>query len=43
MKDAVKIPVSIKCRLGVDDLDTYEFIHDFVKQISEEGGLPTII
>ena len=30
MKNAVEIPVSVKCRLGVDDLDSYEFFEEFV-------------
>lgn len=30
MKNAVKIPVSVKCRLGVDDFDSYEFFENFV-------------
>lgn len=25
MKEAVNIPITVKCRLGVDDLDSYEF------------------
>ena len=39
MKDCVKIPVSIKCRLGVDDFDTFEFARDFIKTTSEKGGV----
>ena len=30
MQDAVSIPVSIKCRIGVDDLDSWEFFTDFI-------------
>ena len=37
MKGAVNIPVTVKCRLGVDEFDSYEFAHKFVKRVSEEG------
>ena len=30
MQSAVDIPVSIKCRLGVDKEDSYEFLYNFV-------------
>ena len=30
MRKAVKIPCTVKCRLGVDDFDSYEFAKDFV-------------
>jgi tRNA-dihydrouridine synthase A len=39
----VKIPVTIKCRLGVDKLESYEFIHDFVKKVSTESGVDHFI
>ena len=35
MQQAVKIPCTVKCRLGIDDLDSYDFIHTFVKTVSE--------
>ncbi len=34
---AVKIPVTIKTRIGIDDEDSYEFLKMFVKTISEAG------
>lgn len=37
MQDAVSIPVSIKCRIGVDDLDSWEFFTDFVQTIKDAG------
>ena len=37
MKNAVNIPISIKCRLGVDNHDDYEFIQNFVSIIKESG------
>lgn len=37
MQDAVSIPVSIKCRIGVDELDSWEFFTDFVQTIKDAG------
>ncbi|PZV14221.1 MAG: tRNA dihydrouridine(20/20a) synthase DusA [Pseudanabaena sp.] len=34
---AIKIPVSVKHRIGVDDLDRYEDMQNFVKTLSEAG------
>lgn len=30
IKAGVTIPITVKCRIGVDDLDSYEYFHDFV-------------
>ena len=37
MLDAVDIPVTIKTRLGVDDHYSYEFVRDFVEEVSRSG------
>lgn len=37
MLDGVSIPVTIKHRIGIDDFDSYEFMRDFVGQVSESG------
>jgi len=37
MMSAVQVPVSIKCRLGVDDNESYEFIHNFITIVKESG------
>lgn len=37
MKDKVTIPVTIKCRIGVDEYDSYEFVHDFIDKIANIG------
>lgn len=37
MIDSVDIPVTIKHRLGVDELDSYDFVRDFVGQVQESG------
>lgn len=33
----VKIPVTIKMRIGVDDVDSYDYLQNFVKQIAATG------
>jgi tRNA-dihydrouridine synthase A len=43
MQSAVKIPVTVKCRLGVDNNDSYEELVEFVKIVSEEGGVTKFI
>ena len=37
MRAAVGIPVTVKCRIGIDDRDSYEELHDFVQQIRDAG------
>ncbi|HSW94339.1 MAG TPA: tRNA dihydrouridine(20/20a) synthase DusA [Gammaproteobacteria bacterium] len=37
MKQAVKIPVTVKCRIGVDDHDSYEALTHFIRLVSEAG------
>jgi tRNA-dihydrouridine synthase A len=37
MLDAVGIPVTIKTRLGVDDHYSYDFVRDFVEEVSQSG------
>lgn len=34
MRDAVAIPVTVKCRLGVDNCDDYSFLVDFVGTVA---------
>ncbi|KAG0011182.1 hypothetical protein BGZ80_000872 [Entomortierella chlamydospora] len=33
-KVGVTIPITVKCRIGVDNLDSYEYLHDFIELIS---------
>lgn len=35
--------ISVKCRLGVDDLDKYEDVHEFIRIVSTEGGVRKFI
>lgn len=38
MKAAVDIPVTVKTRLGIDEQDSYEFLHQFVSAIDKVGA-----
>jgi tRNA-dihydrouridine synthase A len=35
MRDAVAVPVTVKCRIGIDDQDSYEFLEHFVTTVRE--------
>lgn len=37
MCDAVSIPVTVKHRIGIDRIEHYDFVRDFVGQVSEAG------
>lgn len=37
MRAAVRIPVTVKTRIGIDDRDSYEHLHDFVTRVAEAG------
>ena len=37
MKDAVDIPVTVKTRLGVDELNSYDYIHSFLDKMIQAG------
>ncbi|QLQ01151.1 MAG: tRNA dihydrouridine(20/20a) synthase DusA [Burkholderiaceae bacterium] len=37
MVDAVSIPVTVKHRIGIDRIESYDFVRDFVGQVSEAG------
>lgn len=37
MQNKVTIPVSVKHRIGVDDLDSYEDLHNFISVVSSVG------
>lgn len=37
MRAKVKIPVTIKCRIGVDDQDSYESLHHYIGTIASTG------
>lgn len=37
MQDACTVPVTVKHRIGIDDMDSYEHMRDFVGTIAETG------
>jgi tRNA-dihydrouridine synthase A len=37
MRENVRVPVTVKCRIGIDDLDDYAFFERFVATVSEAG------
>ncbi len=37
MQAATKVPVTVKSRIGIDDLDSYEFLHTFIGQVAKSG------
>lgn len=37
MKNTVKIPVTVKCRIGIDDSEDYVFLEKFVKTLNAAG------
>ncbi|WP_180683311.1 tRNA dihydrouridine(20/20a) synthase DusA [Tepidicella baoligensis] len=37
MRDAVRIPVTVKHRIGIDRVESYDFVRDFVGLVSEAG------
>jgi tRNA-dihydrouridine synthase A len=37
MRDAVSIPVTVKHRIGIDRVESYDFVRDFVGAVSEAG------
>lgn len=43
MRNQVTIPVTVKCRLGVDDKDKWEEIVEFIRIVHEEGGITKFI
>jgi len=38
MREAVQVPVTVKCRIGIDDEDDYPFLERFVATVSEAGA-----
>lgn len=44
MRDAVvRIPVTVKCRIGIDDFDDYAFFENFVLTVREQAGVDVFI
>ncbi len=43
MQAGVQIPVTVKCRTGIDDLDSFEYLSRFVETVASRGGCRTFI
>lgn len=43
MQSQVSCPVTVKCRIGVDDQDSYEALHAFVEKVAEIGCKTLIV
>ncbi len=37
MRELVDIPVTVKCRIGIDDSDEYQFLADFIETVEAAG------
>ena len=37
MQAATEVPVTVKSRIGIDDHDSYEFLHTFIEQVAQAG------
>ena len=37
------IPITVKCRIGIDEMDSYQFLADFIGTVSEAGCKRVII
>ena len=43
MQEAGPVPVTVKTRIGIDDLDSYTFVRDFVAAIADAGCETVIV
>lgn len=43
MQDAADIPVTIKCRIGIDHHESYDEFRDFVGKVTHNSGCKTVI
>ena len=43
MRDAVSLPVTVKHRIGIDRLESYDFVRDFVGTVASAGGSEVFI
>ncbi|MCI5060724.1 MAG: tRNA dihydrouridine(20/20a) synthase DusA [Alphaproteobacteria bacterium] len=43
MADAVSIPVSVKCRISIDDCEEYSFLENFIGTVSKSSACTTFI
>ncbi|ACS84555.1 tRNA dihydrouridine(20/20a) synthase DusA [Musicola paradisiaca] len=43
MRGRVRLPVTVKTRIGIDDQDSYDFLCAFIRTVAERGGCDTFI
>ncbi|HLZ99468.1 MAG TPA: tRNA dihydrouridine(20/20a) synthase DusA [Steroidobacteraceae bacterium] len=43
MRETVRIPVTVKCRIGIDERDDYEFFSQFVAAVAAAGAEALIV
>ncbi|MDP3083962.1 MAG: tRNA dihydrouridine(20/20a) synthase DusA [Rubrivivax sp.] len=43
MRDAVDLPVTVKHRIGIDRVESYDFVRDFVGTVAERGGCEVFV
>jgi len=43
MARATSVPITVKCRIGIDDKDSFEFLDEFVDKIADKGCKTFII
>ena len=43
MRDAVGVPVTVKCRIGIDEHDDYAFLQAFVGEVADAGCKTVIV
>jgi len=43
MRDATTLPVTVKHRIGIDKLESYDFVRDFVGTVHQRGGCEVFI
>ena len=43
MRDAVDLPVTVKHRIGIDRIESYDFVRDFVGTVADRGGCSVFI
>ena len=41
MRDAVSIDVTVKHRIGIDRIEHYDYLRDFVDQVADAGAAPS--
>jgi tRNA-dihydrouridine synthase A len=43
MSKATELPITVKCRIGIDDSEEYEFLRRFVSRVADAGCMTFII